>query len=76
MVIQGPTGLKEQYPEAQIPDVGKDVKFTGKAQLKVLHGQLSQRNQCAHPTLYRPSMNAVIGYVDEMVRQTLSYIAP
>jgi hypothetical protein len=68
--------LKEQYPEAQILDVGKDVKFTGKAQLKVLHGQLSQRNQCAHPTLYRPSMNAAIGYVDEMVRQTLSYIKP
>jgi hypothetical protein len=66
--------LKEQYPEAQILDVGKDVKFIGKAQQKVLLGQLSLRNQCAHPTLYRPSMNAAIGYVDEMVRQTLSYI--
>lgn len=66
--------LKEQYPEAQILDVGKEVKFVGKAQLKVLHGQLSQRNQCAHPTLYKPSMNVAIGYVDEQIRQALLYI--
>lgn len=68
--------LKEQYPEAQILDVGKDVKFVGKAKLRVLQGQLAQRNQCAHPTLYRPSMNAAIGYVDELVEQTLTYVTP
>jgi hypothetical protein len=66
--------LKEQIAEAQLLDVGKDVKFIGRATLRVLHGQLSLRNQCAHPTLYRPSMNSAIGYVDEMVRQTLSYL--
>ncbi len=68
--------LKEQLAEAQLLDVGKDVKFIGKATLRVLQGQLSVRNQCAHPTLYRPSMNSAIGYVDEMVRQTLAYIHP
>ncbi|HXH09016.1 MAG TPA: hypothetical protein VNP04_04505 [Alphaproteobacteria bacterium] len=39
--FKGLPELKEQYSEAQILDVGKDVKFIGKAQLKVLHGQLS-----------------------------------
>lgn len=66
--------LKESYPEAQIIDVAKEVKFTKKAQLRILQGQLSTRNQCAHPTLYRPSLNSAIGYVDEMIRQTIGYI--
>lgn len=66
--------LKEQIAESQFLVVAKDVKFTTKAQLRILDGQLSQRNQCAHPTLYRPSMNAAIGYVDDMIRQTMSYL--
>lgn len=68
--------LKELAAEAQLLTVAKDVKFISKAQLRILDGQLSQRNQCAHPTLYRPSMNAAIGYVDDMIRQTLSYLPP
>lgn len=66
--------LLEQYPEAQILDVGKEVKFITRANLRVLQGHLSQRNQCAHPTLYRPSMNSAIGYVDEMIQKTLKYL--
>jgi len=66
--------LKEGYPEAQIIDVAKEVKFTSKARLRILQGQLSTRNQCAHPTLFRPSLNSSIGYVDEMIRQTIEYI--
>ncbi|HWJ87795.1 MAG TPA: hypothetical protein VNS12_06975 [Pelagibacterium sp.] len=66
--------LKEAIAESHFLIVAKDVKFTTKAQLRILDGQLSQRNQCAHPTLYRPSMNAAIGYVDELIRQTLSYL--
>lgn len=60
--------------ESQFLVVAKDVKFTTKANMRILDGQLSVRNQCAHPTLYRPSMNAAIGYVDNMIRQTLSYL--
>lgn len=68
--------LKENYPEAQILDVAKEVKFTTKAKLRILQGQLSTRNQCAHPTLYKPSLNSAIGYVDEMIRQTIGYLKP
>lgn len=68
------TELKEAVAESHFLIVAKDVKFTTKAQLRILDGQLSTRNQCAHPTLYRPSMNAAIGYVDDMIRQTLSYL--
>lgn len=66
--------LRESVSESEFLKVSKEVKFTTKAQLRILDGQLSQRNQCAHPTLYRPSMNAAIGYVDAMIRQTLSYL--
>ena|SRR5690625_156154 len=66
--------LRENYPESQIIDVAKEVKFIKKAQQKVLQGQLSKRNQCAHPTLYRPNMNTGIGYVDEMIQQTMVYL--
>lgn len=75
-VFRDLTELKEQVAEAQLLDVGREIKFIGKAALRVLQGQLSQRNQCAHPTLYRPSMNAAIGYVDEMVRQTVHHLRP
>lgn len=66
--------LKEEVAESQFLVCAKDVGFLSKAQLRMLDGQLSQRNQCAHPTLYRPSMNVAIGYVDEMIRQTVSYL--
>jgi hypothetical protein len=63
--------LKESATESHLLVVAKDVRFISRPQLRMIDGQLSQRNQCAHPTLYRPSMNAAIGYVDDMVRQTL-----
>ena len=66
--------LREKYAESQILDVGKEVNFIKKADLRMLQGQLSQRNRCAHPTMYKPSMNATIGYVDQMVTQSLSYM--
>ena len=69
------TELKDQIAEAQILDVGKEVGFITKAQLRVLQGQLSTRNQCAHPTLYRPSLNSAIGYVDEMINQSIKHVS-
>jgi hypothetical protein len=67
--------LKECTNEAQLLTVAKEVQFINRAQLRIFDGQLSERNQCAHPTLYRPSMNAAIGYVDDMIRQTLSCLS-
>ena len=67
--------LKDQIAEAQILDVGKEVKFITNTQLKVFQGQLATRNRCAHPTLYRPSLNSAIGYVDEMLHQTIRNIS-
>ncbi len=68
------TEMKENYPESQILDVARDVKFISRGLLRVLQGHLATRNQCAHPTLYKPSMNSSIGYVDEMIDHTTRYI--
>lgn len=68
------TELKENISESQILDVAKDLKFINKARLRVLQGHLATRNQCAHPTLYKPSLNSCIGYVDEMISSTEKYL--
>jgi hypothetical protein len=67
--------LKEQMAEAHFLALAKDIKFITKSECRILDGQLSQRNQCAHPTLYRPSMNVAIGYMENMIQQTLSYLS-
>lgn len=67
--------LKETVVESQILDAGKDVGFINRAQLRVLDGQLSIRNQCAHPTLYHPSLNGALGYVDDMLQHTIRYLS-
>lgn len=66
--------LKENVAEAQILDVAKDVAHIGKARLRILQGHLATRNQCAHPTLYVPSLNTGIGYIDELIRFSREYI--
>lgn len=66
--------FKEAAPEAQIIDVAKDVGFIRNPQRRMMDGWLSQRNQCAHPTVYRPSPNTAIGFVDSMIQGTLEYI--
>lgn len=67
--------LRENYPESQLLDMGKEVKLVKKAELRILHGQLSQRNQCAHPTMYQPSMNVTVAYLDQMIVQSLNYLS-
>ena len=68
------TELNETVSESQVIDVAKEVTFINKSLVRILQGHLSTRNQCAHPTLYRPRMNTCIGYVDEMITRTIKYI--
>jgi hypothetical protein len=65
------TELTETRTENDLLVVAKDVKFINNPTRRIYDGQLSTRNQCAHPTLYRPSMNEAIGFVDRMIRQSI-----
>ena len=66
--------LRESYGESGILDAVRAVNLITKSDLKQMQGQLSRRNQCAHPTLYRPSVNVALAYVDEMIEQTIKFL--
>jgi hypothetical protein len=68
------TELKESQPESALIEVAKVVGFIKQAERRKYDGQLSTRNQCAHPTLYKPTPNEAIGFVDLMVSQTTRYV--
>lgn len=61
--------LKEQVPEHQLVDVAREVGLLNKAEMKVLLGLLSKRNECAHPTGYRPGLNEALGFVSELLNR-------
>ena len=66
--------LRETQSESAILEAAKAVSLINKNDLKQMQGQLSRRNQCAHPTLYRPSMNVALAFVDEMIEQTIKFL--
>lgn len=61
--------LRENVPEAQMLDVARDVKLLTKPETKGLHGLLSKRNECAHPSGYSPGLNEALGYVAELLNR-------
>ncbi|KUI04452.1 hypothetical protein [Mycobacterium sp. IS-3022] len=61
--------LRENVPEAQMLDVARDVKLLTKPETKGLHGLLSKRNECAHPSGYAPGLNEALGYVSELLNR-------
>jgi hypothetical protein len=66
--------LKESQSESMLLKAAKEVGYIRQAELRKFDGQLSTRNQCAHPTLYKPSPNEAIGFVDLMINQTTRFV--
>lgn len=65
--------LKEASSESQLLDVAREVKLLTRSELREYQGQLATRNRCAHPTLYSPSLNRAVGFVDDMLRQATNF---
>ena len=61
--------IRENGTEHELIKVAYDVRLISKGEMKTLHGLLSTRNQCAHPTNYRPGLNESIGYVAQLLNQ-------
>ena len=61
--------LREGQTEFAILDVARDLKLLGKGEHKSLHGLLSKRNESAHPSGYKPSLNEAMGYVSELLNR-------
>jgi hypothetical protein len=61
--------LRENVAEFQLVEAAKELKLTSKAAMKALHGLLSKRNECAHPSTYAPDLNETLGYVSELLNR-------
>lgn len=59
--------LRENIPEYQLIEAARDVKLLNKGETKTILGLLSKRNECAHPSGYKPDLNESLGYVSELL---------
>jgi hypothetical protein len=59
--------VREEISEFQVIEVAHLVSLISKGQKKSLHGMLSTRNECAHPSSYRPNASEAIGYVSGLI---------
>ena len=59
--------FREDKSEYQIIEAGKKLKLYGKGDTQNLHGLLSRRNKCAHPSNYDPKINQSLGYISELI---------
>ena len=49
--------IRENIPELQLIEAARDIGFLSKSEGKILLGLLSKRNECAHPSSYKPGLN-------------------
>jgi len=59
--------LREKVSEFQIIEACKDLKLINRNEMRVLHGFLSKRNLCAHPSDFFPDYNQTLGYVADIL---------
>lgn len=59
--------LREGPAEHQLIQAAQKLKLLTKAEMKTLHGLLSKRNECAHPSGYTPNVNEALGYISELL---------
>jgi hypothetical protein len=60
--------LRDHITEFQRLDVARDAGTLSKNDAKRLHGHLSTRNECAHPSTFDPDMNMTLGYVSGLLK--------
>jgi hypothetical protein len=61
--------IRDNIAEYQLLEAAKELKLITKAAMKALHGLLSKRNECAHPSSYTPDLNETLGYVSELLNR-------
>lgn len=61
--------LRENVSEFQMLDAAKGLGLLTKSEAKALHGLLSKRNECAHPTGYKPVLNETLGFISELLNR-------
>jgi hypothetical protein len=59
--------LRDSFPEFQIIEVCKDLNLATQGEIRMLHGFLSKRNLCAHPSNFFPDYNQTLGYIADIL---------
>lgn len=61
--------LREFTNEHELVNVAKDLGLIAKSEVRILHGMLSERNECGHPSSYHPGLNESLGYVAKIMNR-------
>lgn len=61
--------LRETRTDSAILDAARALTLLNKHEVKSLHGLLSKRNECAHPSGYKPSLNEALGFISELLNR-------
>lgn len=61
--------IRENVPELQIIEASRDIGLLSKSEAKTLIGLLSKRNECAHPSGYKPDLDESLGYISELLNR-------
>lgn len=59
--------LRDEVSEYHQVEVARVLNLLTKGEMKTLHGMLSTRNLCAHPSSYKPGLNTALGYVSALI---------
>jgi hypothetical protein len=66
--------FRDQHSEYAIIEASRDAGLCTRTEMKALHGLLSKRNECAHPSSFFPGLNETLGFISELFQriQTLN----
>jgi len=67
--ISDTEGLREKATDNMIIDCAFDIKLINKRTAKSLHRLRDRRNECGHPSGYKPGLNESLGYIDEILNR-------
>lgn len=62
-----------EHADYGVIEGGRAAAFYNKTTMKALHGLLSRRNECAHPSDYFPDLNETLGFLAELF-QRIAYL--
>lgn len=66
--------LFDSAAEFQVLEAAKKCGLIKNQDMLIYKGWLSTRNQCAHPTLFTPTRNSSLGYVDGVLTEVAKFI--
>lgn len=59
--------IRENHTDHSFIEAIRDAKLITKSEMKVFHGLLARRNECAHPSDAFPDVNQSLGYLSEIM---------